>query len=292
MSAKNKQLGLGKGFDVLMPRGVDQSLINRGDDRVQNLFIKDIEPNPDQPRRTFDEEQLNELAESIKQHGVLQPLLVVKKGDKFQIIAGERRWRASKIAKLEKVPAITKTVKEIEKLEIAMVENIQRVDLSPLEQAESIRKLHETFSLGFDEIAKKLNKASSTINNIVRLLQLPPSAQAALRDGGISEGHARTILSLKGKPEMQEKLLILIQKNHWSVRQAEQFVVAAKNGEKNSDKAKKRTDSTTPETKQLSKILDRPVTINHMAKGGRLVIRFKTDDDLDKLIELLSTIKD
>lgn len=291
MSAKNKQLGLGKGFDVLMPAGVDQNLINRGDDRVQNLFIKDIEPNPDQPRRTFDEKQLNELAESIKQHGVLQPLLVVKKGNKFQIIAGERRWRASKIAKLEKIPAVTKTVKEVEKLEIAMVENIQRVDLSPLEQAESIKRLHETFSLSFDEVAAKLNKASSTVNNIVRLLQLPPSAQAALRDGGISEGHARTILSLKDQPEMQEKLLILIQKNHWSVRQAEQFVVAAKSGAKSSDKAKKRTDSTTSETKQLSKILSRPVTINHMAKGGRLVIRFETDDDLGKLIELLASVK-
>ncbi len=292
MSAKNKT-GLGKGFDILMPGGVDDGLLNRGDERIQNVFVSSIFPNPEQPRRSFEEHALNELAESIKQYGVLQPLLVSPKGaGEYMIIAGERRWRASKIAGLDKVPAVVRTAEELEQLEIAMVENIQRVDLSPLEQADAINRLHEIFNVGFEDIAKRLNKASSTIANIVRLLQLPPSAQDALREGRITEGHARAILALKDNPERQEELLLLIQKNSWSVRQAEQFVVASKKGPViTTEKAQKRTAEKTPETENLSKILRREVTVKHMAKGGRLVIRFGTDDDLEKLINLLGSIK-
>ncbi len=289
--ADKKQKGLGKGFDALMPGGMGETLAERSNDRVQKLFITKINPNPDQPRRTFDEEALNELAESIKQFGVLQPLLVVPKKGSYEIIAGERRWRASKIAGLKEVPVVIRTAKELEQLEIAMVENIQRVDLSPLEQAETIHRLHDLFNVSYETIAKRLNKAESTVNNTVRLLQLPPSAQEALRQKRITEGHARSILALKNSPELQEQLLLLIQKNDWSVRKAEQFVVAAKTGEKNSEKAKKRTESTTPQTEDLSKILKRSVSVTHMAKGGRLVIRFDTDDDLEKLIKLLTSIK-
>ncbi len=290
MSSK-KQFGLGKGFDALMPQGIDSSLLEQGRDRVNNLLINEIEPNPNQPRREFDEAALNELAESIKQFGVLQPLLVMPKNGKHQIIAGERRWRASKIAGLKRVPVTVRTAQELEQLEMAMVENIQRVDLSPLEQAATIKRLHEIFNITYEDIAKRLNKAESTVNNIVRLLNLPPSAQDALRDNLISEGHARAILALKKYPEYQEKLLLLIQKNGWSVRQAEQFVVATKSSDKDIVKAKKRASPTTPQTEKLSKVLNRPVSVNHMAKGGRLVIRFKTDDDLEDLINILSRVK-
>ena len=291
MSAKPMK-GLGKGFDVLMPQGIDSSLLNKNKERVQSLFIKDIEPNPDQPRRTFEQQSLQELADSIKRHGVLQPLLVTPvENEKFQIIAGERRWRASKIAGLDKVPVVVRTTEELEKLELALVENIQRVDLAPLEQAVSINRLHELFGLSLDDIAKRLHKANSTVNNIVRLLQLPPAAQDALSKGKITEGHARSVLALKEMPEQQEQLLLLIQKHNWSVRQAEQFVVAAKAGTKNIKKAQQRTRETSPATKDLTKILHRPVTVKHMAQGGRLIIRFKTDDDLDELVKLLGSVK-
>jgi ParB family chromosome partitioning protein len=291
VSAK-QQKGLGKGFDILMPSGVGESLLNRGDDRVQNVFITSISANPDQPRRTFDDQALNELADSIKQHGVLQPLLVSPKGaGQYVIIAGERRWRASKLAGLDKVPAIVRTAEELEQLELAMVENIQRVDLAPLEQAATISRLHELFHISMEEISKRLGKAPSTVANILRLLQLPPAAQEALQSGRITEGHARAVLALKDYPEQQQQLLLLIQKQGWSVRQAEQFVVATKSDAKSPDKAEKRTAEKTPETEQLSKILKRDVTVKHMAKGGRLVIRFKTDDDLENLIELLGSIK-
>ena len=148
--------------------------------------------------------------------------------------------------------------------------------------------MHELFHISYETIARRLNKAESTVNNTVRLLQLPPAAQDALRTNKISEGHARSVLALKDFPEQQEELLLLIQKNGWSVRQAEQFVVATKSGAHTAEKAKKRTVATTEETKQLSKVLKRQVTVQHMAKGGRLVIRFTTDDDLEKLIATLS----
>lgn len=287
----SKKKGLGKGFDALMPQNLENMLSDRSKDRVQNVFISQIAPNPDQPRRNFDQQALDELADSIKQFGVLQPLVVRPKGDGYEIIAGERRWRASKQAGLDEVPVVVRTPKELEQLEMAMVENIQRVDLSPLEQAATIAKLHEIFKQSYEQIAKRLNKAESTVNNIVRLLQLPDEAQDALRDGLISEGHARSILALKKFPDKQAELLRLIIMRQWSVRQAEQFVVAAKSDTVKSDAAQKRASATTPQTEELTKILKRPVSVAHMAKGGRLIIRFRTDDDLSNLVELLSKLR-
>jgi len=288
MTVKNK--GLGRGFDVLMPTGLDKALLEDAGERVQNLSISSIEPNPDQPRRIFDDEALRQLAESIKRYGVLQPLIVSPNGDKYIIIAGERRWRASKLAGLEKVPAIARTSKELEQLEIALVENIQRVDLSPMEQAVSIARLHDLFAMSFDDIAKRLGKAPSTVNNIVRLLQLPEEAQEALRKEKISEGHARSVLALKDYPEAQKELLKQIQKHGWSVRQAEQFVVATKSNSGNTEKAEKRTVNETPETKKLSSMLKRPVTITNTAKGGKLQIGYKSQEDLEQLLDQLKKL--
>jgi ParB family transcriptional regulator, chromosome partitioning protein len=289
----NKRMSLGKGFDALMPTDFDRVLLEKQGERVQDLFITTVFPNPDQPRHIFDDLALEQLAESIKQYGVLQPLIVspAEVADRYIIVAGERRFRASILAGLKTVPAIVRTSKELEQLEIALVENIQRVDLSPLETAASIHRLHDLFSQSYDDIAKRLGKAPSTVNNIVRLLQLSPSAQDALRTNKISEGHARSILALKDFPAAQEELLTLIQKRGWSVRQAEQFVVATKSGAENTDVAQKRTKASSPETVALSKSLARPVSIKHMAKGGRLEIGFTTNEDLEKLIKLLESLK-
>lgn len=287
----NKKTALGRGFDVLMPTDIDTSLLHNEGERVQNLSISAVSPNPDQPRRFFDEEALKQLSESIKQYGVLQPLIVSTAAEQGQyvIIAGERRYRASKLAGLKKVPAIVRTSKELEQLEIALVENIQRVDLSPLETAASIHRLNELFNQSYDDIAKRLGKAPSTVNNIVRLLQLTPAAQDALRSQKITEGHARSILALKDSPESQEQLLLMIEKNGWSVRQAEQFVVATKAGTQEK-KPEVRIKPSNPETEALSKRLHRPITIKHMAKGGRLEIGFKSSDDLEQLIQLLGQL--
>ena len=207
----SRRHGLGKGFDSLLPRGFDTDLLLDPTERVQKLLTSSLIPNPQQPRRHFDKESLQELAESIKQYGILQPLIVTQgKSDNYEIIAGERRWKAAQLIGLEKVPAIVRSAKDLERLEIALVENVQRVDLSPLEQAASMERLHQQFSLTYDSIAKRLNKALSTINNMVRLLQLPTYAQEALQQQAITEGHARQLLSLKDHPDKQKELLRLI----------------------------------------------------------------------------------
>jgi ParB family chromosome partitioning protein len=280
-----KKSGLGRGFDTLIPKSVDAAVLFDDQDRVQKLDISAIVPNPHQPRQHFDEEALVQLAASIKQYGILQPMVVTPMGQgKFAIVAGERRWRAASKAGLDRVPAIVRTTKELEQLEIAIVENVQRVDLSPLEQAVSIERLHQQFSMTYEAIATRLGKASSTVNNIVRLLQLPTPARDALQEQQISEGHARAILALKDTPDKQAELLTNITKHGWSVRQAEQFVVSIKEGFKESKATKARMETETPATKRLSKRIGAPVHIRRTARGGRLEIAFKNDDELENIL--------
>ncbi|MBC7581257.1 ParB/RepB/Spo0J family partition protein, partial [Aeromicrobium sp.] len=199
--ASTKTRGLGRGFDSLLPQSFDNSVLSDPSERIQKLDVTLIDPNPEQPRQHFDEEALAELASSIKQHGILQPMVVSPEAGRYRIIAGERRWRAAKIAGLKQVPAIVRTAKELEQLELAIIENVQRVDLSSLEQAISIERLHQQFSTPYDTIAKRLGKAHTTVVNIVRLLQLPDEAKTALTSRDISDGHARQILALKKQPE-------------------------------------------------------------------------------------------
>lgn len=283
-----KKSGLGRGFDALIPQDFDKSLLLDDNERIQQIALDALVANPDQPRQHFDETALEQLAVSIKQYGIIQPLVVSPKGaGTYAIIAGERRFRAAKIAGLTKVPAVVRTSKELEQLEIAIVENVQRVDLSPLEQAVSIERLHQQFNMTYESIAERLGKASSTVNNIVRLLQLPEQARAALHERKISEGHARAILALKDMPEKQLELLNQIVKNDWSVRQAERFVSSIKEGFKDAPATKKRMESETPATKQLSKRVGAPVHIRRTARGGKLEIGFKTDEELEKILSQL-----
>ncbi len=266
---------------------LDQSILQEDNERVQKLLIQDIVPNPDQPRRVFEESSLAELAASIKQHGVVQPIIVIRHKDGYRIVAGERRWRAAQAAQLNTIPAIVRSMRELEEIELSLIENIQRVDLSPLEQALSVYKLQQQFNLGLDEIAKKLGKATSTISNLTRLLQLPDSAREALRQGRISEGHARAILSLKAWPEKQGELLRSIENNGWTVRQAEQFATAAKAGA-DAKSARTRTASETELTKSIGRKLGTKVQIKHTAKGGQLIIRFDNDEHLNDISQKLN----
>jgi ParB family chromosome partitioning protein len=285
-----KKSGLGRGFDALIPQDFDKSFVFDDDqERIQKIAVGDLTPNPAQPRQHFDQQSLKQLADSISNHGILQPLVVTpsKKGGGYVIVAGERRWRASQLAGLAKVPVIVRTTKELESLEIAIVENVQRVDLSPLEQAVSIERLHQQFSMTYDAIAARLGKASSTINNIVRLLQLPEVAQSALQEHKISEGHARAILALKAYPEKQLELLKSIIANGWSVRQAERFVVSVKEGFSDTKATKARMQTETPATKKLSQRVGAPVHIRRMAKGGKLEIAFTSDEQLNAIISVL-----
>jgi len=286
MSPTQKR-GLGKGFGALISDDFDKSLLLTPEDRVEKIPLKQLRPNPRQPRQHFDETALRELAASIKRHGIVQPLIVSPAADGvYDLVAGERRWRAAGLAGLATVPAIVRQRQELEQLEVALIENVQRVDLSPLEQAVSIERLHEQFSLSYEAIAERLGKATSTVNNTVRLLRLPTAARDALTAGKISEGHARAILALKGDTKRQSYLLETIQAQHWSVRQAERFVLSVKAVVRETAKAHARTETETPATKTLSKKLRTPVHLRRTAKGGKLEITFRDDDELARIINL------
>ncbi|HEX3568065.1 MAG TPA: ParB/RepB/Spo0J family partition protein [Candidatus Saccharimonadales bacterium] len=287
-TAKKRSTGLGRGFDVLLPQDFDKSLLADDQDRIQKLAITAVEPNPGQPRQHFDKEALEQLAASIEQYGILQPIVVTPRGASYSIIAGERRWRAAQIAKLTQVPAIVRTTKELEQLELSLVENVQRVDLSPLEQAVSIERLHQQFNMTYESIAKRLGKSTPTISNTVRLLQLPEAARDALHNKDITEGHARAILALKDAPEKQIELLAAIMQHGWSVRQAERFVVSVKEGYRESHATRERMQTETPETKRLSQRIGASVQIRRMAKGGKLEIRFTSDDELQNILTQLT----
>jgi len=286
--AQTPKRGLGRGFDALISQDFDKSLLLTPEDRVEKIPVGQLVPNPYQPRKHFDAAALAELAASIKRHGIVQPLIVTPVKDGYQLVAGERRWRAAQLAKLDTVPAIVRRRQELEQLEVALIENVQRVDLSPLEQAVSIARLRDQFNFAYEDIAKRLGKATSTVNNTVRLLNLPEPARDALAEGKISEGHARSILALKDDAQRQAYLLRSILENGWSVRQAERFVLSVKAGTKETKKVHEHVATETPQTKNLSKKLGTPVNIRRTARGGKLEIGFKDDADLNRLIDLFN----
>jgi len=281
--------GLGKDFSALIPDDMlsEALAVGSNNDTVDQILISRLKPDPQQPRKHFDDTSLGELAESIKEHGIVQPLIVAKNGSDYIIIAGERRYRAAQIADLQKVPAIVRSFGEQEKLEIALIENIQRQDLTVLDLSAAYLKLHDQFGLSYDQVAQKVGKSPSAVHNIVRLLKLPAEAKQALHDNKIVEGHARQIVALKDE-KVQLELLNLILTKKWTVRQAEQFVVGYKQRQKQKEpKAIDRTKTETKETKQLSQRLKTPVAVKHMAKGGQLVIKFNDDSHLEKLVKNL-----
>ncbi len=278
-------MSLGRGFDVLIPKNLDRTILEPDKNRVQKILIADIVPNSAQPRRSHDEKSLQELAASVKEHGILQPIIVVTHGKLYRIVAGERRWRAARAAKLSHMPAIVRSLQELEQVELALIENIQRVDLSPMEQALSVYRLQHQFNQSLEKIAKKLGKAPSTISNLARLLQLPDTAREALQAGRISEGHARAILALKNESEKQQELLSCILNNEWNVRRAEEFVKTTKKGLRTTQDS-----STASEAKlatQLSQKLQAAVKIKRRGLGGQLVIDFDSAAQLQKIAQKL-----
>jgi ParB family chromosome partitioning protein len=288
--------GLGRGFDSLIPTDVLDEAFDPTADRdekvsqLRYIQVSKIDANPDQPRRDFEPVALAELATSLSEHGMLQPIIVVPKGQKYQIVAGERRWRASQLAGLETIPALVRTLNNQHKLEIALIENLQREDLNPLETATAYLKLNTQFNLTHEEIAQRAGgKAVSTITNTIRLLRLPDTAKQALVENVISEGHARQILALDD-PAVQTKLLRMIILHGWSVRKAEQFVVGYKKGKKDGDKteeAVRHTQTETDFTRNFSKRINMKVTHKTTAHGGQIIINYSDEKELQRLESLL-----
>ncbi|MEN6571900.1 MAG: ParB/RepB/Spo0J family partition protein [Anaerolineaceae bacterium] len=273
--------GLGKGLDALIP---DEFL--SGEEPAEKLApISMIVPNPLQPRSSMTEDNLMELAQSIKEHGILQPLIVSHDAvtGQYTLIAGERRLRAAKIAGLDSVPVIIRNVTDTERLELALIENVQRSDLSALETAEAYRQLADEFHLSHDEIADRVGKSRVSVTNTLRLLKLPATVLQSLSDGKITEGHARALLALTST-QAQLAVLQVILKLDLNVRQTEELV-RKYSGVKPEKPAEKPVD---PEVKaieeKLQERLGTRVVLHHSSKGGTLVIHYYSDEELTGLL--------
>lgn len=289
--AKKKGLGgLGKGLDLLIP-SADETTSEDISKDVVVLKTSMIEPNREQPRKKFDEEALEELSESIKQYGIIQPIVVCKKDDYYQIIAGERRWRAAKKAGLKEVPVVIKDYSEKEIAEISLIENIQREDLNPIEEAQSYKKLIDDYKLTQDELAKRVSKSRTVITNAMRLLKLHDDVQKMLVDGSLSAGHARALLGIDNK-DKQLKLANDIVEKSLSVRQTEDLVKAINEGTGKKKTPAKKDDMAfvyKDLEKKLGAALGTKVKINRRDKGkGKIEINYYSEDELDRIYGVIN----
>ncbi len=273
---------LGKGLGALIPEKPSSEPEGK---RVYHFCgIEEIKPNPHQPRKNFVDEQLKELVDSIREKGILQPLIVRRKSEGFELIAGERRWRAAQKAGMKEVPIIIKDVSESEMLELSLIENIQREDLNPIEEAEAFKGLMEQFQLTQEEISQKVGKDRATIANTIRLLKLPPEIKQSLTDGKITMGHARAFLSLEGT-DKQRLLLKKLLSSDLSVRQIENLVRRLRS--KHSPARKKPHSDWTSLIEELQRTLGTKVKIVGKRHRGRIEIEYFSPDELDRIIELL-----
>lgn len=296
-----KKNGLGKGLDSLITDKVGKPAAAKalkeetGSDETM-MNINKVEPNRDQPRKKFDEDSLLELSESIKQFGVLQPLLVQKRDDYYEIIAGERRWRAAKLAGIKEVPVIVKQLTEQEIMEISLIENIQREDLNPIEEALAYKKLLTEFNLKQDEVAERVSKSRTAVTNAMRLLKLNDKVQQMVIDEMLTTGHARALLGI----DDEEKQYVVAQKifdEKLSVRDTEKLVKNLQNEKKVTSDVPKKIDPKLEAIykdleEQMKGILGTKVLINHKdEKRGKLEIEYYSQDELDRIIDLIRTIQ-
>lgn len=281
----SKKGGLGKGFDSLFLDNSSDALSEGGS---VMLPISDIEPDRGQPRTKFSEEALAELEASIREFGILQPLLVRPMSDgSYKIVAGERRYRAARRAELKEVPVIIKSLTDAEAAAIALIENLQREDLNPIEEAAGIRKLIEEYGLTQEETAERLSKSRPAIANALRLLSLPKDVAKMVEDGLLSAGHARALLGLENEEEISDIAKEIVEKQ-LSVRQTEQLVKALKKPKK-AEKVKKSRDKFYDEVElALAGVLARKVVVSSSGKGGKIEIEFFDKDDLQKIAKLFS----
>ena len=281
-----KKGGLGRGLDALF---VDNSIEEISTANTVRLRINEIEPNRDQPRKTFDEEALSELADSIAQHGVIQPLLVRPVSDGYQLVAGERRWRAARLAGLSEVPVVVKELSDSETMEIALIENLQREDLNPIEEAEGLQLLIDTYGLTQDECAKRVGKSRPAITNALRLLNLPSELSVLVKENRLSTGHARALLPIGSKEKMIELADEIIRKE-LSVRETERMVkMLSKSDNVKPEKRAKKRDTYYDEVElALGEAMGRTVKV-FVGKGnkGTLEIEFFGKEDLAKIAKAL-----
>lgn len=295
-----KRKGLGKGLDSLIPENKSvkpaakpekaEEPVKTGE---QMLKINQVEPNREQPRKHFEEDALLELADSIKQYGVLQPLLVRKRKDYYEIIAGERRWRAAKLAGVKEVPVIIKEYTEQQAVEIALIENIQRENLNPIEEAMAFKKLLTEFNLKQDEVAERVSKSRTAVTNSMRLLKLGEKVQQMIIDDMITTGHARALLAIDDE-EQQYLLATKIFDEKLSVRETEKLIKSLKNPKKQV-KVVKTVENTfvyDDLAEKMKRVLGTKVSISPKGNGkGKIEIEYYSDDELERMFEMITSVQ-
>ncbi|MFA5076231.1 MAG: ParB/RepB/Spo0J family partition protein [Patescibacteria group bacterium] len=288
-------MSLGRGLDSLIPKkvilptmpAVDKPDETIGGERILLLPVEKISVNPHQPRQEFGHSALEELINSIKEHGILQPLIVTQEGAGYELIAGERRLRAAKVLTLATVPAIVRQASESQKLELAIIENVQRQDLNPIEEAVAYQRLLDEFSLTQEEVAQKVSKSRAAVANTLRLLDLPAEVQEAISQEKISEGHAKVLAGIED-PNEQVKFFKKIIKEELSVRQTEQHIKAAKPAKVKADGSPLLPDANLlAQEEELRRKLGTKVKIEKKNGRGKVIIEFYSEDELQSLIKRL-----
>ena len=275
--------GLGKGISAFFP---EESI--HSDNRVEHIAVSKLIVNPFQPRKISNEEALKELAESIKEHGIIQPIVVRKKEKKYEIIAGERRFRAAKLAGLKEVPAIVKEMTEQQMMEVAILENLQREDLTPIEEAEAYSSLIDNLNFTQDALAKRLGKSRPHIANHIRLLQLPEDVRQLMNEGILSMGHGRALLGLKNKGLIAEVAQKVIAQS-LNVRQLESLVHQLNEGVSHETKEKVKKDIFVQATEsQLREYFGTSVQVKKQKNKGKIEIEFYSEDDLERILDILN----
>ncbi len=293
-----KKSGLGKGLDLLIPNNTsiktDEKMEEKLTEKKAEVFVKlsQVESNKSQPRKNFNEDSLIELSESIKQFGVIQPLIVQKKDDYYEIIAGERRWRAAKLAGLKEIPVIIREYSDEERMEVALIENLQREDLNPVEEALAYKSLIKEYNLKQDEIAEKVSKSRTAVTNSMRLLNLPEEVQNMIVDEMISSGHGRALLSIEDE-KIQINIANKIFEEKLSVRETEKLVKALNNPKEKKEK-EEYTDTFIYEKfeNDFKEILGSNVSIKRKSKDkGKIEIDYYSNEDLERIMDLIKSIQ-
>lgn len=282
-----KKSGLGRGLDALIP-GWEETSVSSPGDKVVQVPIANISPNPHQPRKQFNPEALEDLANSIREHGIIQPLILIpaEEANHYTLIAGERRLRAAKIAELSEVPAIVRSATEQQQLEFAIIENVQREDLNPLERARAYQSLLDGFSLTHEDIAKRVAKSRVSVTNSLRLLNLPPVAQKALLDSEISEGHARALLGLPNDRSIESALDSVVSLN-LNVRQTEALVNKLVGKSPRSTSPTPRSPEIEDLENKLRQYFHTKVNLTKGTHGGTISIAFYSDEELNNILDSL-----
>lgn len=282
----NKKYGLGKGLGALIPEDIDNgnSVVNNNESKVPINLIK---ANEGQPRRNFDEDKLQQLTSSIKEHGIIQPIILKYEGSTYTIIAGERRWRAAKLAGLKEVPAIIMDIAEKQVLEISLIENIQREDLNPIEEAQAYSKLISDFGITQEELSERIGKSRTAVTNCMRLLNLDDRVKEYIIEGVISEGHGRAILGVEEK-DLQYKISQIVIDENLSVRETENLIKRYGKKNKNSNQMKENNPFYIDIEERLENYLGTKVLIKNKKNKGKIEIEYYSEEDLQRILDIIN----